>query len=112
MTREELVAQSLITWLSHTVGQSLVSAREALPQMDIEHFFREMAALPEFPDTSASIALVGFGVTETRLRELSEAAGLQLRAVTDDLHVAAAWRNNRAKHPCILAFARGIHPGV
>jgi len=66
----------------------------------------------DFRSDEFSVALAGFSLEETRLRELAEAAGLRLRAVTDDLHVAAAWRNDRSHHPRILAFARGLHPGV
>lgn len=112
MTREELVSQAIVAWLGQTLSCTADAAREALPPMNIEHFFRELAALQDFRSEEFSIALAGFGVAETRLRELAEAAGLRLRAVTDDLHVAAAWRNDRAHHPHILAFARGLHPGV
>ncbi|MEN3369532.1 MAG: segregation ATPase FtsK/SpoIIIE, family [Verrucomicrobiota bacterium] len=112
MTREQLVSQALVAWLSQALGNGTNAAREALPPMDVEHFFRELASLPQFQSEEFSIALAGFGETETRLRELAEAAGLRLRAVTDDLHLAADWRNHRAQHPQILAFARGLHPGV
>lgn len=112
MTREQLVAQSLVAWLGQMLSRAADAAREALPLMDVEHFFREVAALREFRSEDFSVALAGFGVSETRLRELAEAAGLRLAAVTDDLHVAAEWRNDRAHHPRILAFARGLHPGV
>jgi len=112
MTREQLVAQALVAWLGQALRHGTDAAREALPPMDVEHFFRELASLPQFRSEEFSIALAGFDETETRLRELAEAAGLRLRAVTDDLHLAAEWRNHRAQHSRILAFARGLHPGV
>ncbi|HVG11034.1 MAG TPA: AAA family ATPase [Thermoanaerobaculia bacterium] len=112
MTRQQLVAQALVSWLGQTLPHATDAAREALPLVDVEYFFHELAVLQDFHSDQFSIALAGFGIGETRLRELAEAAGLQLRAVTDDLHVAAAWRNARGNNPHILAFARGFHPGV
>lgn len=112
MTREQLVAQALVAWLGQTFSGATDAAREALPQMDVGHFFRELAALRDFHTEDLSVAIVGFDVRETSLRELAESAGLRLAAVADDLHVAAAWRNDREHHPRILAFARGLHPGV
>jgi hypothetical protein len=112
MTRGQLVAQALVAWLGQTLRRAADAAREALPPMDVEHFLRELATVRDFRSDEFSIALAGFGPGETRLRELAEAASLRLRAVTDDLHVAAAWRNDRSHHPRILAFARGLHPGV
>lgn len=69
MTREQLVAQSLVAWLGQMLSRAADAAREALPLMDVEHFFREVAALREFRSKDFSVALAGFGVSETRLRE-------------------------------------------
>ena len=60
-----------------------------------------------------SLVLAGFGADEVRLRELAEDAGLgALNGIGDSLNVAAAWRNDRANHPNIIALARGWHPGL
>lgn len=112
MTRQQLVAQALVSWLRRTLPSVADTARESLPHMDLAYFFRGLAGLQDFHPEEWSIALADFEAGETQLRELAEAAGLKLCAVTDDLHVAASWRNARENHPHILAFARGLHPGV
>ncbi len=52
MTRQELVAQALAAWLAQTLNQSADAAREALPPMDVQHFFRELAQLRDFERTN------------------------------------------------------------
>jgi DNA polymerase III delta prime subunit len=63
------------------------------------------------PDArDVSLALVGFGGDGVDL----EVAGREYSfgALAGDLHAAAAWRNDRQKHPVILAYAHGRVPGV
>lgn len=58
MTREQLVAQALVSWLGQTLSRAADVARKAFPMMDVEHFFRELAALRDFRSEMFSIALV------------------------------------------------------
>ena len=59
------------------------------------------------------MALVGFDTTEEEVRAAADGNALGgLAGVTVDLHVATEWRNNRDKHPRIIALARGYNPSV
>ena len=84
---------------------------DQLPSMDVEHF---LAALAEETEDAAgaSLALAGYGTSETDLRCRLDALGLAVGHVTTDLHVAARWRNEPEAHERIIALARGRHPGV
>ena len=84
---------------------------EQLPAMDVERF---LAALGEDADDVAavSLALVGYGPSETDLRDRLDARGLAVVHATTDLHVAAGWRNEPGLHSNIIALATGRHPGV
>jgi Holliday junction resolvasome RuvABC ATP-dependent DNA helicase subunit len=47
------------------------------------------------------------------LQASAAAAGLSgLGGITTDLHVAIEWRNDRTRHPRIIALARGYNPSV
>ena len=84
---------------------------EELPPMDVDVFFRGL--LDRQVDASGvSLALVGYAVSGTDLRERMTALGLPVGHVTSDLHMAAKWRNDPSAHPNIVALARGRHPGV
>lgn len=84
---------------------------EQLPSMDLERF---LAALGEdAADIAAvSLALVGYGPSDTDLRDRLDARRLAVGHVTTDLHVAARWRNEPDLHSNIIALATGRHPGV
>ena len=84
---------------------------DQLPSMDVEEF---LTALGEetCDGASVSLALVGYGVSETDLRYRLNALGLAVGHVTTDLHVAARWRNEPEAHSQIIALATGRHPGV
>ena len=84
---------------------------EQLPAMDVERF---LAALGEdAADVEAvSLALVGYGPSDSDLRDRIDALGLAVGHVTTDLHVAAGWRNEPNLHSKIIALATGRHPGV
>ena len=87
-------------------------AREGLPECDIP---RLLQALSEggLPAESFSLALVGFHMTEDEVRAAGDANTLgALAGVTVDLHVATEWRNDRDRHPRIIALARGYNPSV
>ena len=79
--------------------------------MDVERFLtvlREDAV----DASSVSLALVGYGMTGTDLRNRMTALGLPIGHVTTDLHIAAKWRNEPQKHAKIVALATGRYPGV
>ncbi len=84
---------------------------DQLPAMDVGRF---LAALHEDPPAVAavSLALVGYGPSDTDLRDRIDALGLAVGHVTTDLHVAAGWRNEPNLHSKIIALATGRHPGV
>jgi Holliday junction resolvasome RuvABC ATP-dependent DNA helicase subunit len=113
MTRDQLIAQALVSWLSEALKTTRAVSREGLPPMDVTHFFSALSRIPDFPAEQFSIALVGFGPEATDLRALADAHGLSaVRELAGDLHTAGAWRNDRRNHPRIVALARGRHPGV
>ena len=83
--------------------------------MDTQHFLSTLAELTkDLKDnvTKTSLALVGYGLSETDLRDRLNAVALLVGHVTTDLYGAAKWRNEPDTHPNIIALARGRHPGV
>jgi Holliday junction resolvasome RuvABC ATP-dependent DNA helicase subunit len=113
MTRHELIAQALVSWLTEALKTTRAVSREGLPRMDVAHFFTALGRIADFPAEEFSIALVDFGPEATDLRALADAHGLSaLREIAGDLNAAGAWRNDRKNHPRIIALARGRHPGV
>ena len=113
MTREQLIAQALASWIQEKLASERDIAREGLPAMDVAYFLKALALLEGFPSSDFSIALAGFGHSTTALCSLANKAGLKsIRDIADDFNAAAAWRNNRRNHRRILALARGRHPGV
>ena len=79
--------------------------------MDVQRF---LSALAELTDDVAgvSLALVGYGLSETDLRDRLNAMTLLVGYVTTDLHEAAKWRNEPDIHTNIIALAHGRYPGV
>ncbi len=113
MNKQQLVAQALISWLSENLAKEHDIAREGLPQFDVMYFLEKLGHVENFSAEDFSIALVGFGLNSVELTELANQYGLGgLRGISDDLHLAAEWRNNRAEYGRILALAKGRHPGV
>ena len=111
-TAASLVSEALAAWVLSRLNHENDFAREGLPEFDIPRLLR---ALSEggLPAAHFSLALVGFETAEEEVRALAEANGLgALAGVTLDLHVATEWRNNRARHPRIVALARGYNPSV
>jgi Holliday junction resolvasome RuvABC ATP-dependent DNA helicase subunit len=87
--------------------------REALPLMDVGWLFNALAQQEEFNSSDVSIAIAGFPLSATDLEFAFRESGLgRVRGLTDDLHVAADWRNHRSEHPVIISLAHGWHPGV
>lgn len=87
-------------------------ARQQVPELDLGAFFRAFAGADGLPER-ISLALVGFGADATELKAMAERAKATcFAAFAADLHAAAAWRNDRARHPVIVAYARGTVTGV
>ena len=111
MIREVYVARAAALQAAAAIRKGGHFFCDQLPSMDVEQF---LAALREETDDAAgaSLALVGYGTSETDLRCRLDALGLAVGHVTTDLHVAARWRNEPEAHALIIALARGRHPGV
>ena len=111
LSQEKYMARAAALQVAAAVRKGAHLFCEELPPMDMEHFLR--ALVEQGVDASgASLALVGYGMTGTDLRERMAALGLAVGHVTADLHVAAKWRNDPKLHSNIVALARGRHPGV
>ena len=111
-TAASFVSEALSAWILARLEQENDFAREGLPRCDVASLLQALAA-GDLPAKSFSLALVGFGVNEAKVRASADAAGLNdLAGVTTDLHVATDWRNNRDRHPRIIALARGYNPSV
>jgi hypothetical protein len=82
-----------------------------MPEMDIAHFVTALSGT--VGDASGvSLALAGYHVSDTDLREQLRLCGLTVGYVTTDLYVAARWRNDPTVHKQIVALAMGRNPGV
>lgn len=105
-----LVAEALAEWIDASLRRHNDFAREGLPECDVERLLELFVERPALAGAGFSVALVGFGVAPERLEELAAERGIP--SATDDLHIATAWRNDRAAHPRIVALARGYNPSV
>ena len=111
-TAASLVSQALAAWILSRLEDENDFAREGLPEFDIPCLLQALSA-GGLPAGGFSLALVGFDTTEEELRATADANGLgELAGVTLDLHVATEWRNDRERHPRIIALARGYNPSV
>ena len=111
-TAASLVSEALAAWILSRLEHENDFAREGLPRFDIPCLLQ---ALSEggMPSGSFSLALVGFDTTEEEVQAVADANDLgELAGVTLDLHVATDWRNDRDRHPRIIALARGYNPSV
>ena len=111
MNRGTYVARAVALQVAAVIEKGGHFFCDQLPSMDVEPF---LTALAEETDDAAgvSLALVGYGTSETDLRYRLDTLGLAVGHVTTDLHVAARWRNEPDAHSKIIALARGRHPGV
>jgi len=112
MKRSQLTSEALVAWTYDALAKGETSlARQELPDLDLRSFFRSLAKAGIRQDIS--LAMVGFGVDAAELRQLGQRAGASCIAhLAADLHEAAAWRNDRRRHPLIIAYARGTVTGV
>ena len=111
-TAASLVSEALAAWILSRLEHENDFAREGLPEFDIPCLLQALSA-GGLPAGGFSLALVGLDTTEEELRRIAEAKGLgELAGLTLDLHVATEWRNDRERHPRIVALARGYNPSV
>lgn len=110
MSSAVLVAEALAEWIAEGSRRHNDFAREGLPPCDVAHLLTLFAERAEIAAAGFSVALVGFAIPVAELEALAARGGLA--AVTDDLHVATQWRNDREAHPRIVALARGYNPSV
>ena len=111
MNRDGYIAQAAALEVARVIREGGHFFCPELPAMDVERFLSALAELIE-EAAEVSLALVGYEVSETDLRDRLNAMGLLVGHVTTDLHVAAKWRNEPDKHPNIIALATGRYPGV
>ena len=105
------VSEALAAWIIARVDDEHDFAREGLPGCDVPALLAALK-VDSIPASEFSLALVGFAESEEQVASLARTVGLKLAATTTDLHVATAWRNDRANHPRIIALARGYNPSV
>ena len=111
-TAASLVSEALAAWILARLDHENDFAREGLPEFDIPCLLKSLSD-GGLPAGRFSLALVGCGTTEEEVRALADANGLHaLAGLTLDLHVATEWRNDRDRHPRIVALARGYNPSV
>ena len=111
MNRDVYIAQAAALQVARVIRNGGHFFCPELPAMDVQRF---LAALAREADGVArvSLALVGYGLSDTDLRDRLNKLGLPVGHATTDLHVAAKWRNEPAIHTNIIALATGRHPGV
>ncbi|MBF0178052.1 MAG: hypothetical protein HQL63_14580 [Magnetococcales bacterium] len=115
MNSQEYVAIAVARWIAERLKNNNDFACEGLPLLDVPTLFRELAEDKEFQAVAAefSIALAGQNATSVDMAEMARRAGLSnLQAFTDDLHLAAEWRNDRQHHPRSIVLAAGYNAGV
>lgn len=106
------VGEALAAWILDRLDTDNDFAREGLPHADPDALL-EALGKGGLPQDVFSLALVGFGADEATIRADAARHGLgRLGGITTDLHVATQWRNERDKHPRIIALARGYNPSV
>ncbi|MGH6923391.1 MAG: AAA family ATPase, partial [Propylenella sp.] len=111
-TAASFVSEALAAWILARLEEENDFAREGLPRCDVAYLLQALAG-GDLTAKDFSLALVGFDASEAEMRASADAAGLDdLAGVTTDLHVATEWRNNRDRHPRIIALARGYNPSV
>ena len=111
MSRDAYIARAAALQVAAAIREGGHFFCEQLPPMDVERFLVTLGE--EIGDVAVvSLALVGYGPSDTDLRDRCNALGLAVGHVTTDLHVAARWRNEPRVHSNIIALATGRHPGV
>jgi hypothetical protein len=113
MTRDELAAEALASWTIKALKNGVRAAgRQELPAMSLPVFLRAFRNADGLPG-GISLALVGFDKDEAKLTQLAKREAPNVFShLAVDLHRAASWRNQRKKHPIVIAYARGRVTGV
>ena len=111
MNRDGYIAQAAALEVARVIREGGHFFCPELPSMDVQRFLTALAELTG-DVAGISLALVGYEVSETDLRDRLNAMALLVGHVTTDLHVAAKWRNEPDRHPNIIALATGRYPGV
>ena len=111
MNRDGYIAQAAALEVARVIREGGHFFCPELPAMDIPRFLTALAELTN-EVAGVSLALVGYGISDTDLRDRLNAMVLPIGHVTTDLHEAAKWRNEPAVHPNIIALAAGRYPGV
>ena len=107
-----LISEALADWILSRMEIETDFCREGLPEFDPSHLLQALSK-ENFPVEYFSIALVGCDKTDIELRTIADEYGLgKLAGISCDLHVATEWRNNRIKHPRIIALACGYNEYV
>lgn len=112
MKTEDFVSASIAQWIHTNYNYAQDVARDSLPMMDIDSFFRFLGQIQNFPSEEFSIVLAGFGEEGPALKQKAEKVGLKLNDIADDFYSAAAWRNDKKNHRRIIALAHAQQPGV
>nr|WP_321352630.1 AAA family ATPase [uncultured Methanoregula sp.] len=112
MKTDDFVSASITQWIHSNYNNVQDVARDSLPMMDIDSFFKFLSQIPHFPDADFSIVLAGFGEDGPVLKQKANAVGLNLKDIADDFFTAAAWRNDKKNHKRIIALAHAQQPGV
>lgn len=113
MTRDDLAASALASWTIRALKKGVRAAgRQELPAMSVPVFLRAFRNVDGLP-IGVSLALVGFDKDLEKLTQLAKREAPNVFShVAVDLHRAASWRNQRQKHPVVIAYARGRVTGV
>ena len=111
MSGEAYLAQAVALQAAAAIREDGHLFCDQLPSMDVGRFLVALGELTDDPG-AVSLALVGYRLSETDLRDQVNALGFPAGHVTTDLHVAARWRNDPSGHRKIIALAKGRHPGV
>jgi len=115
MNAKEYTAVSIAHWIVTQLHNANDFACEGLPLLDVDVLFHQLAVNSLFAQVSGdfSFALAGFTLSTADLELVARRAGLTgIRAFSDDLHVAAQWRNDRENFPRTIALATGYNAGV
>ena len=116
LTSDKHTGRAIARWILSRIDIETDFIHEGLEALNVAEFFKVLAdneANPPFPKQEFSIALAGFG-NKSRIEHACKKSGLRDRLIdlATDLHIAAQWRNDRNKHPRIIALSANYSPGV
>jgi len=113
MNRGQYISKAVVKWFLDKLSFESDLVCQGLPEIDVQTFFKSLGEDKRFPQEQFSIAVDGFHIPRSELLNIANKNGLtKITSISDDLNVAAEWRNNRSEHPRIIALASGYPPGV